>query len=104
MQHDIEAIRLFLKKLELAIVALARRVAGHVVICILYDYVFPKERELQHSVLDRGQIGRAVKEILGEEWFDLPFDTEDTLREWSIELVLDGDPELRDQHIILYES
>lgn len=103
LAHDLYAIRLLLKQLELAIVALGRRIARHVAIHILYEYVFPKEQELQRCVLSRVQIGRAVGEILGEEWFDLPFDTEDTLRLWSINDVLDGDPVRSDQHVIIHE-
>ena len=59
-------------------------------------------RDLGRPVLDRVHIGRAVKEILGNAWFDLPFDTENSLRDWHIDQVLTRDPDLRHEDMFVH--
>jgi hypothetical protein len=98
-----EAVRQRLRKIEVALVALARRIARHVAWCIVYDYAAPAAERLGRAVLDRDQIGMAVKEILGDDWFDLPFDTNDSLRNWTIDDVLKPDAETAGWDVFKHE-
>ena len=70
---------------ETAIVALARRIATYIARSIVYQYAAPKADERGYDILTTKQIVDAVREILGEEWFDLPFDDNGKLLNWSEE-------------------
>lgn len=83
-----------IKQAEEALSALARRIARHVAYRIVSEYAEPVARERGYPVLTRKQIGSAVREILGEEWFDLPFDVDGSLKGWSEDDVLKPDAEI----------
>ena len=83
------------REAEEALVALARRVARHVASCIVYQYALPEFERRGYGILNRKQIGRAVREILGDAWFDLPFDVDGSLRKWSEDDVLKPDDQIR---------
>lgn len=68
---------------EAALIALARRVARYIACCIVFRYTTPMYEVRGNDVLNTAQVARAVREILGEEWFDLPFDVDGALRNWS---------------------
>jgi hypothetical protein len=99
-----DAVRCRLRKIEVALVALARRIARHVAWCIVYDYAAPAAERLGRAVLDRDQIGMAVKEILGDDCFDLPFDTDNSLRNWMIDDVLKPDAETAGWDVFKHEA
>jgi hypothetical protein len=86
---------------EAALVALARRIARHVACCIVLQYAAPQAEERGYGILSRKEIGRAVREILGEEWFDLPFDMDGSLRNWSEDDVLKPDEEMEGMDVFV---
>jgi hypothetical protein len=90
----VQKVEQMLKRTEAALVALARRIARHVASCIVYHYAAPEAEKRGYGILSRKQIGMAVREILGEEWFDLPFDVDGSLRKWSEDDVLKPDDEM----------
>ena len=94
-------IELSLRRIELALIALARRLARHVAFRIVHDYAIPEAERQKRPILDRTQIGRATREILGGAWFDLPFDPDGELRKWSEDHVLQPEEKLTDDCIFL---
>lgn len=93
--YDVDAtIRRRLRRVEETLVAFGRRIARHVVTCVVYNYLMPEHERQRRALLDRRQIDQAVREILGDDWFDLPFDTNNSLRNWSIDDVLKPDAEM----------
>ena len=90
----VQRVEQVLKRTEAALVALARRIARYVAGCIVHQYAAPEADKRGYGILGREQIGRAVREILGEEWFDLPFDVDGSLRKWSEDDVLKPDGEM----------
>lgn len=96
-----DTIRKQLRQAEMALVALARRIARHVACCVVYGYSLPEFERRGFGILNRRQVGCAVKEILGEAWFDLPFDTDGSLRNWSEDDVLKPDDEMHDLHVFI---
>ena len=80
-----------LRNAEKALIAISRRIARYVAIVVIEDYAIPEAQEQGRAILDREQVGRAVREILGEAWFDLPFDVDNELRNWSEDDVLKPD-------------
>ena len=83
-----------LRRVERSLLTLARRIARLVAVFVIEDYALPEAQSQGRPILDREQIGRAVREILGEAWFKLPLDVDGALRDWSIDEVLkpDDDP------------
>lgn len=88
-----EEIESELREAEIGLVALARRIAREVAVAVI-SYAIEATQSHRRAVLDRLQIERAVREILGEEWFHLPFDLDGSLQSWSIDWVLKPDEEL----------
>ncbi|KAK5172893.1 uncharacterized protein LTR77_003014 [Saxophila tyrrhenica] len=87
-------VRHHLRTMELGLIALGRRVARAIAWRLVNKYVHPMTRAVRRPILTRAQVGGAVREILGEEWFELPFDTEDDLYNWDIDEVMTADPRL----------
>jgi len=83
--HNIATIMTFLERAEQALVALARRIAREVSLAIIDQYVKPKRIEVGRPMISLDQLSWAVREILGEAWFDLPFDVGGSLKHWSAE-------------------
>ena len=81
-------IKSTLRQCEKATVLLAWRIARHIVIMIMRRYVFPEILISSQTLLDGNQVEAAVKEILGDEWFDLPFEEGEYLRGWSVDEIL----------------
>ena len=81
--QNVATIMTFLERAEQALVALARRIARDVSLAIIDQYVKPKRIEVGRAMISLEQLGRAVREILGEAWFDLPFDVGGSLKHWS---------------------
>ncbi len=93
--HDVEAaVCRRLRQVEMTLVALARRIARHIAVLIVYEYLEPEHEYTGRALMTRVQLDSAVREILGEEWFHMPFDLDGTLRDWCIDDVLKGDEEL----------
>lgn len=88
-----------IRSAEAALVALARRVARHVTCCIVYQYAASQAEERGYGILSRKEIGRAVREILGEEWFNLPFDV--SLHDWSEDDVLKPNEEMEGMDVFI---
>lgn len=82
------------KFIEGALISLSCRIAGFVLKSVVLQYALPEYRRQRRPVLNRRQIGQAVKEILGEEWFDLEFDSDCRLRDWSEDDVLLPDDQM----------
>jgi hypothetical protein len=89
---------------EAALVALARRIARHGVCCIVYQYAAPQAEERGYQILSRREIGRAIREILDEEWSDLPFDADGSLRNWPEDDVLNPDEEMQGMDVFVGDS
>ncbi|KAK5126392.1 hypothetical protein LTR85_010628 [Meristemomyces frigidus] len=87
MQQHIRVIKRR-RVLDHALISLSRRIASYVVKIIMLEYVLPEFDEQGQMVIDRRQLSRAVREILGAAWFDLPFDRASKLRDWSVGEVL----------------
>lgn len=99
MRGSVETVLEDLRRFERSLVALARRIANQVAMKIVREYAFVQFREHLRPSLDRVQVERAVKEILGEEWFDLEFDTENRLRGWSVDEVLKPDGQMSEADV-----
>ncbi|KAK3708134.1 hypothetical protein LTR37_011638 [Vermiconidia calcicola] len=96
-----EKTRVELRRMELTLVSFARRIARHVTDVVVFQYALPEAERQGRTVLDRHQIERAVKEIVGEEWFDLPFDLDNSLRNWSIDDVMKPDNEMEGWNVFI---
>ena len=62
-------VRAKLREAEVAFLALSRRIARHIASIIVYQYAMPEAERRGCSILNRKQIGKAVREILGDAWF-----------------------------------
>ena len=90
-----------LEKAEKALITLSRHIANEVVLLIISSYVIPQALRQGRPMLDRKQIGRATREILGEAWFELPFDFDGELRNWSEDDILKPDHLLTDDDMFI---
>ena len=84
--------------------ALARRIARHVTCCIIYQYAAPQGAERGYGILSRKEIGRAVREILGSDWFDLSFDVDGSPRSWSDDDILKPNEEMDGMDVFIRDS
>ena len=94
-----ERVRRQLCEAETALIALARRIARQIASCVVFQYAIPEAQRQGRAILDRRQVGRAVREILGDAWFDLPFDGDGKLRNWSEDDILKAEEEMTDEWI-----
>ena len=83
-----------MQQAERVLVRMAERITGYLAHRIIYRYVIPQMQSLGHTSFDRDGIEMAVRRILGERWFDVPFDTAGDLSEWNIDRVLLPDEEI----------
>lgn len=81
-------IGLRIEELEEALIALSRRIAGYIAKTIMLEYVLPASDEQGRMVVGRRQLTLAVREILGDAWFDLPFNRSGALARWTVDAVL----------------
>ena len=82
-QPNKEKIAEEVRRTEQTLVDLARRIANYVAYCVIEDFVKPHTIRAGRRILSFTQLYRAVKEILGGEWFDLPFDVDGRLKTWG---------------------
>lgn len=81
-QEDFKIVKEIVRCGE-ALVRLGEEIAGCVTRKFVVDFMVPESIRQGRNVLDLQHITRAVKEILGEEWFDLPFDRNESLLDWT---------------------
>jgi hypothetical protein len=79
-QRFVMAVQVMIRQAETALVALARRIANYIARSIVYQHAAPKAEERGYNILTTKEVAGAVREILGEEWFDLPFDIDGEFR------------------------
>lgn len=90
-------IIIMLRSAERGLIALARRIAYWVAMAIVWKHAIPVfERSHGQRVVSRRMLDCAVREILGREWFDLPFDKDNELRNWSIDYVIRTEAQIKD--------
>jgi len=76
-----ESVKRHLLALEGTLIHLSRRIVRAVVKCIMLK-ITHEHAETGKPVLRRDQVGPMVREILGEKWFDLPFDNKGVVQAW----------------------
>lgn len=85
MQHDYQTrlhkLRKRLLGIEQCLVSLSILLANELAALITSNLVIPADNVLPD--VGREHFNSAVIEILGPEWFDLPFDDEGRLRDWA---------------------
>lgn len=90
-----------MKRIERTLIHLSRRIATFVLQYIMEEYVMEQESQLLY--LDRYKLDAAVREILGEQWFDVEFDVDGKLASWSVDDVLKPDEEMTFDEIYLHD-
>jgi hypothetical protein len=69
---------------EQSLVSLSIQTANWLAWCIYKDHAEPMARIRDQTALTSGDIIQAVVEILGDSWFELPFDDAGLLKEWKL--------------------
>jgi len=82
-QQDDDRVRKYIGKLEHDLALLGCSIANYMAYWLL-DYVLrPQVQSQRIRGLRFDHLIQAVKERLGDRWFDVPFDVENELRDWE---------------------
>lgn len=73
---------------ERSLVSLSAQIANWLAWCIFKDHAEPMANMRCKAALTSGDIIQAVVEILGDAWFELPFDDDSLLKQWKFDRVL----------------
>lgn len=92
--QEIERQQIILRNANEALVRLARRVAGWVMRKIVHEVAVPEVYYPGREVPDRKQVGRAVREVMGQSWFVTPCGRNGRLRRWTASNVFDYGTEI----------
>jgi hypothetical protein len=90
MRPDIEIL---IAETEQGLVRLSIQIANWLAWSICKHHVMPMARMRRQAALTSGDIIQAVVEILGDAWFELPFDDDDKLKAWKFNRVFPWDLE-----------
>jgi len=84
---DVSSIRpdigALLIEADQSLVRLSVQIANWLAWVVFKDHILPMARMRRRNVLTSGDIIDAVVEILGHDWFKLPFDDDDQLKSWK---------------------
>lgn len=92
-------IRQFVEEMEDNLVRLSIQIANWLAFHITFEHVFPVARDASRKGLTDANLIEAVVEILGDEWFELPFDKQGKLKAWKWQRTMPLDP---DRHRSIY--
>lgn len=73
-----------LARTEQSLVRLSVQISNWLGWCIWRHHVLPMAQMRERRSVHSSDIIRAVVEILGDEWFELPFDEEGALKQWKL--------------------
>jgi hypothetical protein len=90
MRRDIEKL---IGKAEQGLVHLSIQIANWLAWCIFKHHVKPMALMRNTAALTSGDIIQAVVEILGDAWFELPFDDDGHLKAWKYQRAFPWDLE-----------
>ncbi|KAM0710144.1 hypothetical protein Q7P35_002506 [Cladosporium inversicolor] len=74
-----------IEEAERSLVTLSIQISNWLAWCIFKDHADPMARIRDKTALTSGDIIQAVVEILGDAWFELPFDDDGLLKQWKFE-------------------
>ena len=83
-----------IKEAEQTLVSLSIQIANWLAWCVFKYHAEPMARMRNQTAFTSGEIIQAVIEILGDAWFELPFDDEDLLKQWKFERAFPCDLEV----------
>lgn len=85
-------IRQLVEKMEDNLVRLSIQIANWLAWHMTIEHVFPVARDAVRQGLTDANLIEAVVEILGDEWFELPFDKQGKLKAWKWQRTMPLDP------------
>lgn len=74
-----------IEEAERSLVTLSIQIANWLGWCMFKDHAEPMARISARTALTSGDIIQAIVEILGDAWFELPFDDDGLLKQWEFE-------------------